>query len=169
MTEVTTETLQGYLAEGQTLDETYAPRFVEALNKAGSRGELAQALMALQGDMQEAAAEQTATQWAEQMTEWKDAVKADPTYGGANMEQSLANARVLVEEYGGTRDPQTGAINVAEVAEVKQLLATTGVGNNIALVRLLNNLKNAIPGEAAPVDGKPKGEAKSRADRLFGA
>ena len=166
--EIAAEGLKAFLPEGAELDPVYGPKLVETINGATSREELAKGLIDLHTEMTTKAAEAQAEAWQSTITEWQEAVKADPVYGGANMEGSLANARQLVEQYGGDVDKTTGKVNAQQVTELKEALALTGIGNHVALVRLLNNLKAAIPGEAKPVEGKPAPTQKNRADSLFG-
>ena len=71
----------------------------------------------------------------QQKSNWLDAFKNDPEIGGENIAKVTGNLRSAVETYGG---------NEAQIAEFRELMKTTGVGNNPALIRLLHNMDAKI-------------------------
>lgn len=153
-------TLDGYKElfadEDVELDEDMAGKFLETLNGAESKTELAKSLSSLYLDAEKDIAETIADNWNTMQKEWRDEVRSHPELGGANLERSLAKANELISTH--SSDP----------AAVRRLLAQTGAGSNIAMVEFLNKLADVIPGEAAPVEGKPGATPLSLADRLFG-
>ena len=153
------DNLQTIVGKDNEIDPTFGPKFLELLNGATSKAGLAEGLLKLQNEMLEGAATEQAAAWDAYIKEMTDAVKADPKLGGVNEAQSLATARTVVERFGGTPE---------EITALKQLLNVSGTGNSIHMVRLLNNISAAIPGEATPVGGSPTPTTKSRADKLFG-
>lgn len=157
---VEADAFKSLLPEGFEPDEALSTRFLEALNTADSREALAKSMIEIQSDMLKQADEAAAQAWSDTQDAWKDEVRADKEFGGDNLDRSLATARTLIETY---------AKDQAEATALKDFFALTGVGNSIHMVRLLNRLAAAVPGEAKPVEGTPSPTEKSRADKLFGA
>lgn len=154
------EKLSSLLPEGYQLDDTLAPKFLETLNGFESREDLATKMLAFHKEMLEAADASANAAWDATQDAWKNEVKADPEFGGDKLETSLATARTLIETY---------AKDQAEAKAIKEFFDLTGAGSSIHMVRLLNRLAKAIPGEAKPVEGTPAATDKTRADKLFGA
>lgn len=153
------EKLTALLPEGYQLDEALAPKFLETLNGFESREDLATKMLAFHKEMLDAADTAANSAWEATQDAWKNEMKADPEFGGEKLAASLATARTLIETH--AKDP-------TEAKAVKEFLDLTGAGNNLHMVRLLNRLAKAIPGEAKPVEGTPAPTDKSRAEKLFG-
>ena len=134
-------------------DEDAFNKFLDTVNNATSREELARELLNVYSESLETAAQATAGVFEETQTQWQEQVKTDATYGGDNLDQSLANAKSVAMEYGGK--------------EFLQLLNLTGAGNNLAMVAFLNKVHAAMPKEGTPVAGTPTQASRSLAERLF--
>lgn len=134
-------------------DEESFKTFIETINSAGSREELAKNLLDVYSQALQTTAKAAEDAFEETQKQWQEAVKADPTYGGAKLEQSLAVAKSVAKEYGSK--------------EFLQLLSLTGAGNNLAMVDFLNKVSAALPKEAEPVAGNPAPQQRSLAERIF--
>lgn len=134
-------------------DEESFNKFLETVNNATSREELAKSLLSVYSESLEATAKATEAAFEQTQTQWQEQVKSDPTYGKENLDKSLANAKSVAEEYGGK--------------EFLQLLNLTGAGNNLSMVAFLNKVHAALPQEAEPVAGSPSQTQRTLADRLF--
>lgn len=139
--------------EFEITDEEAFGKFLEAVNNATSREELARELLSVYSESLETAVKATAETFEQMQTQWQEQVKTDPTYGGDNLDQSLANAKSVAMEYGGK--------------EFLQLLNLTGAGNNLSMIAFLNKVHEAMPKEGAPVSGTPTQAQRSLAERLF--
>lgn len=153
--EVTGEALN--LPEGWEADPEALAPFLEDINTAGSRQEVAERMLARFAQVQERAQTELASEWSGFQKRMRDEVKAHPEYGGDNMEASLATARELIESYS------------ENAAELKALLSMTGAGNSVHMVAFLNKLAAQLPREGKPVNGTPATTSPSRAERLFGS
>lgn len=154
------EKLSALLPEGYKIDDALAPKFLETLNGFESREDLAKKMLTFHKEMLDAADAAANSAWDATQDAWKNEVRADPEFGGTNLDASLATARTLIETY---------AKDQAEAAAIKDFFTLTGAGNSIHMVRLLNRLAKAIPGEAKPVEGTPQPVNKARAEKLFGS
>lgn len=106
--------------------------------------------------------------WDKQTNEWREAFIADPEIGGNRQETTATNVQSLVGEFGGNQE---------QVAEVRKLM-DTGIGNNPALIRLMNNAANAVKElrmkyeseeGVRPLPGRqPITEKKSKTQTLYG-
>ena len=67
---------------------------------------------------------------AERAQQWADEAKADQDVGGARLEQNLAVAKKALDRFGSP--------------ELVQLLNTTGLGNNLHVIRAFLNAGQAI-------------------------
>ena len=148
------ETLSEHL-EGVEIDDTQFGEFTSLINEATSREELASKLIQWDMARQQSAAEAADAAWLANIEAWQTEVKSSPEFGGEKLEQSLANAKQVSEQYGG--------------AEFFEMLRVTGVGNHLQMVAFLNRVYKEMPKEGAPVTGTPGTPTdKPLADRLFG-
>jgi hypothetical protein len=92
--------------------------------------------------------------------EWKEAFEADPEIGGNRKQTTLATAGAMIEQFGGTPEQQ---------AALRKMLSYTGAGNNLHLIRMLNNMGEALS-EGQPVVGQQPApvDRPSRAERRYG-
>lgn len=139
--------------EGVELSPEVSGKFVEILNNAElSPNDRANALLELQADAMKAASEQSSALWQETQQQWQDEVRNDPEIGGEKLDQNLANVRKFLDEYGSP--------------ELDDVMAMTGVGNNIHMARFMVKLaKNFTEGQ--PLSGRPASQAKDAASVLY--
>ena len=91
---------------------------------------------------------------------WKDELRKDPEVGGNRMETALGLSKWVIEQFGGTKQQQS---------ELLAQLSYTGMGNNVGIVRLLNNLANMLSeGEIVPASPRPAKDTRSRGERWYG-
>jgi len=70
-----------------------------------------------------------------QKKEWFESFKKDPEMGGEKLQETVSVLRSSVEQYGGTPE---------QVAEFRQIMKDTGVGNHPAVTRILFNMQQKI-------------------------
>lgn len=90
----------------------------------------------------------------EMQNAWKEDLRNDPDLGGNRIETSLGQAKWVIEQWGGTKEQQQ---------QLVAQLSYTGMGNNVGMVRLLNNIAEILgEGEvvpASPIAPKPSGRS----------
>jgi len=146
------------LPEGIELGEGVMDSFLAVMNDVNLEpAARAQALIDLQVDYatkaNEATQEAYNTLWQDTQKGWQDEVRADPTIGGAKLDQSLSTIKRGLESVGAT--PATFAA-----------LDLTGAGNHPEIIRVLHALTLPLAERAPPAGSPPRG-ALSQADRLF--
>lgn len=97
---------------------------------------------------------------------WKEAFLNDPEIGGNRQDTTVNSALMAVRNYVTTStDP---AVAQRHMAEFKDLMETTGVGDHPALIRLLSNVWNAQR-EGTPLPApNVVPQNKSRVSALYG-
>lgn len=130
------------LPEGLKLDDERLKPFTEILGERQVPQEQAQKLLDLHlaemGRMYNDAAEYQRKQFNTLNDGWKNDLRADTDIGGNRLNTSLAMAKAVVEEFGGTKEQQTEFFKLISENE------GNGMGNNKALVRLLHNIGVAM-------------------------
>ena len=154
---LTAESLTALLPEGAELDEGLAEPFLEAINGAESREDLAKNLLEFQSQMAQTLGDNLVRDWHALQEEWKTETRNHPEIGGANYKQSLATALSLIDTY------------AEDAAAFKQMLSLSGAGNSVHMVQFLNKLDSLIPKEPVPANGDPAPTEQSRAEKLFGS
>jgi len=147
------EKLKATLPEGFDLDEEGAKAFTSILDSGKSTQDMAADLLKLYADETASFTQQQADQWNGLQKEWKDEARADPTYGGEKLAESLANAKDIAKEFGGD--------------EFLNLLKITGATNHKAMIGFLNKVHSALPQEGRLIKGAPAQGDVSLANRLF--
>jgi len=156
LTPVEAEKIGDLVPEGFQADDEALKDFAELVNKAESREDIVKGSLELLAQHQAKSEEALVEAWNEAQNAWREEVKRDPEIGGEKLEASLAKARTVIETY----SPDAKAL--------KELFAVSGAGNSIHMVRFLNAIADALPGEATPVEGTSQPVTKSQADKLFG-
>lgn len=80
-----------------------------------------------------------------QKKEWFNSFKSDPDMGGDKLDATVGALRDAVETYAG---------NEKQVAEFRQLMKDTGVGNHPAVTRLIYNMQQKINKYTTEGDGQ---------------
>jgi hypothetical protein len=91
-------------------------------------------------------------QHADQVKAWEDAVRADPTMGGAKLDATLAAAQSALGRFGDD--------------DLRALLESTGFGSHPAVIRLFAKLNQEIS-EGKHVPGGQPAPVKSAAEALY--
>lgn len=129
--------------EGMTLDTEVAGEFKEFMKSKNFSQEDAQKLV----DMQTKIANKQWDLFQQKRAEWVEGGKTDAEFGGANYDANVATARQALDKFG--------------TPELKQMLVTSGYGDNPEIVRLFYRIGKAIgsdkimgsgQGTAAPKD-----------------
>ncbi len=98
--------------------------------------------------------------WSKLQDSWKEELRTDPDVGGNRMMTSLGLSKWVIEQLGGTKRQQ---------GELLAQLSYTGMGNNVGLVRLLNNVAEVLSeGEVVPASPRPAKDSRSRSERWYG-
>ena len=140
------------IPEGYELDAELADISKPAFKEAGLTQDQAQNLVEKLGpQILTKLGEKQAAQWKAVQSAWAKEFKADPEYGGKNLDASLGNV-ARARDYLG---PEF-------TASIKLL----GGNNNPAVLKALAKVGKAL-GEDAPGFGKPAAVAKSAAERLY--
>lgn len=139
--------------EGVEVQEGARDEFLDILNNREiSPAEQAQKLVDLQTRLAREASETSSAGWDQMQTQWQDEVRADPEIGGAKLDGVLTNVAKIVDQYGG--------------AELRQVMDLTGAGNNIHVIRFLNNIAKDL-NEGGAVTGTPPRSSGDAASRLY--
>lgn len=151
-------------AEAVTLEDIKLPddlivpddlkdKFLGVLNnKEMSLKDRAQALIDLQAEAAQKASEMASQEFEQQQKLWQDEVKNDPEIGGEKFESTINGISRLVDEYGSE--------------ELVQVMATTGAGNNIHVIKFLNQIAQKL-NEPSAVSGQPANVEENPAVKLF--
>ena len=156
LTPVESEKLSELVPEGFEADPDALQSFAELVNSAASREDIVRGGLELLAAEQAKSEEALVEEWTKVQNAWREEVRNDPDVGGENFETSLAKARTVIETY------------APDAKALKELFATSGAGNSIHMVKFLNAIADALPGDAKPVEGTPQPVTKSQAERLFG-
>lgn len=95
----------------------------------------------------------------------KSELRNDPEVGGNRLDTSLAIAKAVVEEFGGT--PAQKAAFFERISDTKG----NGMGNDVGLIRILNNIGvklNIFEDKIVPANPVAPTMPKTRAERLYG-
>lgn len=115
--------------------------------------------VALVKEGQEKLHEAYAASWEKQKIDWLQEFKDDPEIGGNRQETTAASANKFISTHGGTE---------AHQAEFRQLMESTGMGNNKIMIRMLANAaQNMAEGRMTP-GTKPIKETKNKTQTLYG-
>lgn len=142
------------LPEGFEVDDATMTPFLALINDQNlSRAELAQKLVDLQTQSFKTADEARSKAWSDMVAAWQDEVRNDPEVGGAKFQASIAAGNKVINQFGD--------------ATLRELCATTGIGNNVSFIRFLNKVAARVL-EPGVVSGAPAASApKSQAEILF--
>lgn len=153
---VTLDAAKTFLPEGMEANEPLLQSFVDLVNGASTRADIVKGAIEMQATITADAEKAINEEWNTLTSKWKEAAAADETYGGANLDRSLANAKSVINEY------------AADSQSVLELLRLTGLGNNIQFISLMNRIHAALPHEPpTPANGQPGATGKSQAELLF--
>lgn len=146
--------------EGLTLDPAMLADANAVFKELGLSQEKAQKLIDLQTKyalgQDGARAEALKTALDKQSQDWTNEIKADPEFGGAKFDSTVATAVKAMQAFG---DPQ-----------LRQLLNESGIGNNPSMVKLFARIGSAIGEDKIVIPGSDATEHTERraADVLFG-
>lgn len=99
--------------------------------------------------------------WTQMRDGWRQDFRKDKDLGGNREQTTLAQAKAMVQRFGGTQ---------AQQAELQRVLSVTGAGDNIHVIRVFANIAKVL-GEGRPVPATvPKSpELASKKSRRYGA
>jgi len=157
------------LPEGVTFDDERLGKFTEVAGKAQIPQDVAQSLVSLHveemaryaNEVQKAAEQNQREVWRKLNDTWKADFRKDERLGGNRAETTLAMAKAVLEEYGGTPD------------QVRELIAHTsnnGMGNFPGFIRLLANIGEALnvfEASDAPANPNAPKLARTRGERWY--
>lgn len=129
------------MPEGYTMSQEQSDAFLGVLNNHMSPTERAQALINLHAQTMQTSEDAAWSEWNTQQEEWINEVKADQDLGGAKLDDTLGRIGKLVDKFGSS--------------EFRDVLDATGAGNNIHVIRFLNNIAAQL-GESTMASGQPQ-------------
>lgn len=91
--------------------------------------------------------------WQKQVDDWRQAAETDAEFGGAKFEQTMTDARKVLEAYGSP--------------ELTEVLDQTGLGNHPALVKMFAQMGASLKEDQIVKGQQPQAE-KSTAEVLYG-
>lgn len=139
--------------KGVEVNEGARDEFLGILNdRELSPAEQAQKLVDLQTRLAREASETSSTSWEGLQTQWRDEVQSDPEIGGQKLEGVLTGVAKVIDQYGSP--------------ELRQVMDLTGAGNNIHVIKFLNNVAKNL-NEGGPVRGNPPSSTEDLASRLY--
>lgn len=142
------------LPEGVEVDQPTMEKFLGLMNdKDMSPQDRAQALVDLQVEAVKQASEKGSELWQTTQEQWQSEVKSAEDIGGPRYEATIANCGKLISQYG--------------TPELRDIFTLTGAGNNIHMVRFLNNIANVL-NEGGMLSANPtQVEGRSAAEVLY--
>lgn len=152
--QVEAEALSESLPEGLTLTDEQSTEFLDIINGAESRADLATKMLTMYNEVAQAASTAGVDSWNALQQTWRDEMTADKDLGGEALNENLGRVNTIVKQYGGK--------------EFTEALQLTGLGNNLHLLRFLDAVSKDLPQPATPATGKPAAGDTRLADRLFG-
>lgn len=139
--------------DGLELDKDLASGFIEVVNKYKLAPEVQQALIELQSKSQQALSGKDSENWNATQSQWEKDARADPVFGGAKFDATMADVGKFMEAYGDD--------------EARAAFDLTGAGNHPAIIRMLAKAAAVIK-EAGPVpSGQPGNPPKEPAEILY--
>lgn len=97
--------------------------------------------------------------WEKTVEGWREATVSDPELGGNRIQTTLDSANKFIRTHGGTAEQQK---------EFRDLMESSGLGNNPTMLRLLSAAGRAMS-EGTPVPAtKPPAAPKSKTSALYG-
>lgn len=142
----TAESFAEIVPEGLQLSDDQAAALVEAINGAESQSDLVKSMLEQYTAALTETAEAGNQAWLDQQTTWQDEVRNDPDIGGDKLDQTLAAANEVLKLHGD--------------ANIGELLKATGLGNNVAMVKLLAGIHATYIAEGQPVSGSSASTGK---------
>lgn len=142
------------LPEGFEVADDLRSEFIDFMNKGDlSPKERAQGLIDLQAKAVQTMTDAQTAAWTDMQKKWQDEVKADPAYASDDkLQPALGRIGKLISEYG--------------TPELSGVFDLTGAGNNIAVVKFLDNIAQKLT-EGGPVSGAPPAVERSAASKMF--
>lgn len=137
------------MPEGVTIDKAVMEKATTEFKSLGLSQENAQKLVTLQAEYAKANNAAILESFNKQVAGWKE--QSQKMFGN-EYQKEFGIAAKAVERFGSPA--------------LKEMLNTTGLGNNPEWVSFCNKIGKAIS-EDQPIDGKRAGEAKSDADILY--
>lgn len=159
------------LPEGSTLDKDRISQFTDILADLELKGkadhgitqEIGQKLVDFHvNEVKQVADNYTkmlTEAWGKQKNDWKEAFLADPEIGGNRFQTTVDSALSFIRTHGGTNEQQ---------AEIRNLMESSGLGNNGAIIRLFANAGRAMS-EGRPLAAvNPVPTPRSKTATLYG-
>ena len=141
------------LPEGVTLDQGLYDKFTPLAKEIGLSQEQAQKLIDLQTEAMTNSNKAQVKAWEDMQTDWKSKTTADPEVGGANLQANLGHAKAFLGKYG--------------TPALLEVLNTTGVGNNVELIRVFTKAGKAMSEDKIHVAGQGPMSPQDKAKVLF--
>lgn len=151
--------------DGLKLDDTKVKDFTTILENAElSHQERGQGLIDLfvkeMQDVQVARDQHQRDVFNQLQNGWKEELRGDPQVGGNRLDTALGRAKWVVEAFGGDKK---------NVDSLLAQMSYTGMGNNVHMVRLLDNLAEILSeGEIVPANAGKLKDTRPRSEKWYG-
>ena len=142
------------LPEGMELDKVAMEAAIPVFKELGLTQEQAQKLVGLQTAQLTAAAEAQEAAWTKQNDDWRDASKADPEFGGANLQENLSHVSRFMDGFGSD--------------VIRTMLEETGLGNRVEMLQMFASVGKAMGEDTIKTGGAPNADRKDVGKLLYG-
>ena len=141
------------LPEGMELDTVAVEAALPVFKELGLTQDQAQKLVDLQAAQLTAAAEAQQVQWDKTNEDWREEAKADPEFGRANLQGSLAHVKTFLDKFA--------------TPEFREMLDDTGLGNRLETLRMFATVGKAMGEDSITTGPASITSAKSVAEKMF--
>jgi len=143
---ISADALDEIVPEGvEITDKEALSKFVDLINNAKSRTEIASGALALMQETFDESQAKFVSQWEEQINTWQAEIRNDKELGGEALGENLAKAQEVLKTYAGD-----------DYDNLIRLMTLTGAGDNVHMIRFLTKVADSVPMEARAVKGDPQ-------------
>lgn len=136
----------------EALDQEALNEFVPVAKELDLGQAEAQKVVDLHAKMVKTMAEKQAEQWQDTLKSWREESTNDSEIGGAKFQENVGDAKRALDVFGNEK--------------LKAVLDTSGIGNNVEVIRMLSKIGKAIKDDAM-VFGKDVGNAPKSHEQVL--
>ena len=140
------------LPEGSNMNEAALTGATELFKADGLSQEQAQKYVDLYASQVQAGVQGQVDAHNQLMNDWSDAAKSDSEFGGEKFNENIGIAKTAIDKFG--------------TPELKEVLRSSGVGNNPEIIRMFLKI-GKLTQEDNPGGGNPASEKKDRVSTLY--
>ena len=140
--------------EGMEVDKVALEAATPVFKELNLTQDQAQKLIGLQTAQVEAAATEQAAQWERTNDEWRETAKADPEFGGANLQGNLGHIKTFLDKFA--------------TPEFRTILDDTGLGNRKEALAVFASIGKAMSEDKVSVGASVNPGKKPLEELLYG-